>query len=188
MKTIANIINAIVLAAVMMMASCAGSKSEININRQSDSLAVIEVLNPQQLLLLPIQENAPEAQVRLNTGSAADTWMDVRLAISRIDYYVPFEVADSGSTVAKAVVEVKNQPFADALCWENLKTADTFDTTNTDNYRPVYHHTPAYGWMNDANGLVYKDGEWHLYFQYNPYASVWGNMHWGHSVSTDLVH
>ena len=188
MKTIANIINAIVLAAVMMMASCAGSKSEININRQSDSLAVIEVLNPQQLLLLPIQEDAPEAQMRLNTGSAADTWMDVRLAISRIDYYVPFEVADSGSTVAKAVVEVKNQPFADALCWENLKTADTFDTTNTDNYRPVYHHTPAYGWMNDANGLVYKDGEWHLYFQYNPYASVWGNMHWGHSVSTDLVH
>ena len=74
MKTIANIINAIVLAAVMMMASCAGSKSEININRQSDSLAVIEVLNPQQLLLLPIQEDAPEAQMRLNTGSAADTW------------------------------------------------------------------------------------------------------------------
>ncbi|MGN0213185.1 MAG: DUF4980 domain-containing protein, partial [Muribaculaceae bacterium] len=188
MKTLSNIINAIMLVAVMITTSCAGSKTEISVNRQADSLVVIDITNPQQLLLLPIQEDAPEAQMRLNTGSDADTWMDVRLAVSRIDYYVPFEVADSGSIEAKAVVEVKNQPEADAICWDNIKAADSFDTTNTDRYRPVYHHTPAYGWMNDANGLVYKDGEWHLYFQYNPYASVWGNMHWGHSVSTDLVH
>ena len=56
-----------------------------------------------------------------------------------------------------------------------------------DLFRPVYHHTPAYGWMNDPNGMFYKDGVYHLYFQYNPYGSMWGNMHWGHSTSTDLV-
>ena len=176
------------LAAIMMMASCSGNKSEIKINRTTDSLLTINIQHPQALLLIPIQENAPEAQMRLNTGAPTDTWMDVRLAVDRIDYYVPFALTDSTHPANQAVVEVKKQPKATAKCWDNLKTADTFDTSNTDQYRPVYHHTPAYGWMNDANGLVYKDGEWHLYFQYNPYASVWGNMHWGHSVSKDLVH
>ena len=55
-------------------------------------------------------------------------------------------------------------------------------------YRPLYHHTPKRGWMNDPNGMFYKDGVWHLFYQYNPYGSMWGNMHWGHSSSTDLVH
>ena len=58
---------------------------------------------------------------------------------------------------------------------------------SVEKFRPSYHHTPAYGWMNDPNGMFYKDGVYHLYFQYNPYGSMWGNMHWGHSTSTDLV-
>ena len=174
-------------AACLLMAAATAATNTVqaqkmNIEHHGDT-TVISVQNPTKYLLLPIQEEQDEAQVLLSTGSKDDTWMDVRLAQNGADYYVPFALGN-GKTATVKILGLKK----DALAINLMRLSDTFDITNTDYYRPSYHFTPLYGWMNDPNGMVYKDGEYHLYFQYNPYGSKWGNMHWGHAVSRDLIH
>lgn len=163
---------------------------------QADSLWTVRHLVSEQnivsldvtedYLLLPIQDDAPEGKICVvKDNEQKGTLMNVRLARERVDSYVPFELsAYKGQHVS---IDIQGVP-ANTLCWKELKMSDSFDMTNKEMFRPVYHHTPVYGWMNDPNGMFYKDGVYHLYFQYNPYGSVWGNMHWGHSTSTDLMH
>lgn len=179
--------NNMMKAACLLMAAATAATNTVqaqkmNIEHHGDT-TVISVQNPTKYLLLPIQEEQDEAQVLLSTGSKDDTWMDVRLAQNGTDYYVPFALGN-GKTATVKILGLKK----DALAINLMRLSDTFDTTITDYYRPSYHFTPLYGWMNDPNGMVYKDGEYHLYFQYNPYGSKWGNMHWGHAVSRDLIH
>jgi len=174
------------VAAAALLASCAQRPAgpAMTIEHQGDTLTIVNISQAPRYLLIPVQEDKDEAMVKLNTGNdSTDCWMDIRLAIDSADYYVPFALPVGES----ARVDIKNLP-ASAAAWNLLQLSDTFDTTNREYYRPAYHMTPTYGWMNDPNGMTYLNGEYHLFFQYNPYGSKWGNMHWGHVVSRDLVH
>ncbi len=70
----------------------------------------------------------------------------------------------------------------------NDTPAETSKSNYDEKYRPQLHFTPVANWMNDPNGMVFVDGKWHLFYQYNPMGNDWGNMSWGHATSTDLIH
>ena len=79
-------------------------------------------------------------------------------------------------------------PSPDIEQGENGEEPDAPLSSRDEKYRPQIHFTPNANWMNDPNGMVYADGTWHLYYQYNPAGNDWGNMSWGHATSTDLIH
>ena len=164
-----------------------GAENSMVVKYLANEQNIILLDSVKKFLLLPVQENAPESKVNIivNNEFQLEQNINIRLAREKVDYYVPLDLsAYQGKSVS---VDVTGMPVS-SLCWKEIKLSDTFYSSNRETYRPVYHHTPVYGWMNDPNGMFYKDGVYHLYFQYNPYGSMWGNMTWGHSTSTDLTH
>lgn len=138
------------------------------------------------IMVIPIRETNDEVTLTIEKGGETLYVADIRLAAEgeEADYYVPLDLKHFGAS--KRDVHFSGVEAAQAC--KLISFSDTPPAIPEEKYRPVYHQTPPYGWMNDANGLFYKDGVYHLYYQYNPFACVWGNMHWGHSTSTDMVH
>ncbi len=143
-------------------------------------------------LLLPVEEKAPEADIRVIVNNDHLRDIKVRLALGKIDYYVPFLLDECRGK--ELILQTRLNAdrtnrggVGSEIGIKEIKLSNSFDTKNIEKYRPVFHHTPVYGWMNDPNGMFYLDGTYHLFYQYNPYGSMWGNMNWRHSTSTDLI-
>lgn len=96
------------------------------------------------------------------------------------------------SLAAVGMVSCNEDRFTDVIPFPEAGSEQPSEqvtpASRDEQYRPQVHFTPASNWMNDPNGMVYADGVWHLYYQYNPSGNDWGNMSWGHSISTDLMH
>lgn len=192
-KTILHTAAALLLL-VATAPAMAQKKVEVkNMNFLSSNHCIYRISKPSNYLLLPVQEKAEMCNVKVVDNNNQVKTLNVRLAVNHIDYYVPLSLKPySGSKGLALDIHVNGTYRNDGdlpgfTCWKNMQLADSFDTTNREQYRPIYHHTPTWGWMNDPNGMFYKDGVWHLFFQHNPYGSQWENMTWGHSTSTDLV-
>ncbi len=139
-------------------------------------------------LWLPIEESAPEGKVQVIVNGMMQMEQNVRMARERVDYYVALDLLPYQNKEQTLRVCVQNVPTG-SMCFTKLAQNDDANFALVDEkFRPQYHHTPKRGWMNDPNGMFYLDGTWHLFYQYNPYGSMWGNMHWGHSTSTNLIH
>ena len=176
----------------LLLPVLAGAQS-LTINHISDTHTMVKVSGKDRYVMLPVQENAPEARVKVLSNGNEVLWANVCLAIDKTDYLVPLDLGQWGGS--SIILDIKmnqgrslRRDPSDDVCWSEMTTVPVPDLTNSEKkYRPTYHFSPEWGWMNDPNGMVYKDGEWHLFYQFNPYGSFWGNMHWGHAVSKDLV-
>ncbi len=185
-----------VIPFIMALSSIGGTLEASNSGVQIEHLGVnntlVRITGDGNYLLLPVQESNDDAKVNVLVDGKLERTIYVRMAKSKVDYTVPLDLSPyKGHKVLLDIVTSQNRATVreakEDACWNNFSVTDTIDVTNRDKYRPAFHHTPQYGWMNDPNGMFYKDGVWHLYYQWNPYGSKWQNMTWGHSSSTNLV-
>lgn len=182
------------LAVIRIIDARSGGWGHINVDHilQSDSRRGVSprtraVRIAQPYLQFPVRTGAPKRVLTIRKGVDIVREFEIELADGEPELWVFTDVAPyHGQMLTLECKLPEDSHVLDAV--HSSDVAIEGPQLYREKLRPQFHFTSRRGWLNDPNGLVYFDGEYHLFYQHNPYGVNWGNMHWGHAVSPDLVH
>ncbi len=146
----------------------------------------MQILAEKNYLWLPVDMAAEEIIVNIFSEGRQIQEISIRLGSDRCDFYGVWKMEPYRGKMLEIVPENRSEDAEKEREMFRLIRQENSRPENSYPYRPRLHYTPAYGWVNDPNGLVYYKGKYHLYHQYNPFSTEWENMSWGHAVSTNL--
>ena len=147
-----------------------------------------QIVLDKRLLHFPVKTGGKSRVLTIKVDNVPIRRFDIELADDKPDWWASLDVSPWAGKNASIVASVLP---VDSKGLDAIQTSDTLLDSQTLYQEPLrsqFHFSPQRGWMNDPNGLVFFNGEYHLFFQHNPYGWNWGNMHWGHATSRDLVH
>ena len=150
--------------------------------------ATREVTLEKRYLNLPVKNGAPQRRMRLLVQGQPLREFDIELADAEPDWWAFMDIAPFKGKRATLTADRLPENSAALRAIDQSDEIKHSATLYREKLRPQFHFSARRGWNNDPNGLVFYQGEYHLFFQHNPYGWSWGNMHWGHAVSPDLVH
>ena len=166
-------IKAILIAALILTGGLQGKAADITIKITK------------RYLNFPISQKVDRKIMKFEIGGKEERAFKIRLAGDAPEYWVFSDMsAYKGKTIK---ISYEGDAAALSKIYQDDKIAGQ-DSLYQEYNRPQFHFTTRRGWINDPNGMVFYEGEYHLFYQHNPYEREWENMSWGHAVSKDLVH
>lgn len=151
-RTIRRTLTVFILGTTVAVFTCQAINPPFVIKHLGDGQSIVQIDEQKKFLLLPVEEASPEAKLYMIADNDVVRSMNVRLAVNKVDYFVPVDL--TGFDNKHLSFNFQLIPDS-ALCWEEMKLSDEFDVSNREKYRPVYHFSPAYGWMNDQIGRAH---------------------------------